>query len=159
MGREAKSSRAPLGHGRAQQVGWRAPLPTYTLSSGGRWFQRRVVCFLEQKNIAQRVLNGGIGSRRTGCDSHDDFLAQIQHKRFRNNLTIYRAVCDGIVSRNAIRFVDVEGADPGVGGDLQQMPRVGRIPSPNYQNKIQFVLVSLFDQFVNGILPFLCTNQ
>jgi hypothetical protein len=54
-----------------------------------------------------------------------------------------------------VTTVNVKGADASVDGNLQQMGRIGRIPSTNHKDEIQTQGIDIFHQFVNCVLSLL----
>ena len=76
-------------------------------------------------------MNGGIGRRSTGCDSHYNILAEIFDERFGDDFPRHGAVSDGVIGTDTFSAVDMEGADPGKLRDFKEVGGIGRIPSTN----------------------------
>lgn len=114
-----------------------------------------IVRFLHEKDVAQGILDGSVRRRRTGRDAHHHLLVHVKEERFGNDLTRHGPMSDGVVRLDAIGLVDVEGSDPRVGRDFEQMGGVAGIPSADDQDEIQTVLLRVVNQLVDRILAFL----
>ena len=111
--------------------------------------------FLEQKDGTQGILYGGIGRGRSRRDPHDYFLVQIFDKGLRDNFSRYGTVRNGIVGTDAFSPVNVKGSNARMLWNFKQVGRIGRVPSTNDKDEIQFVFLRVFYQFVYRILSFL----
>ena len=101
------------------------------------------VNLLQQKYTIQRILHGRIGSTRPTRDPHDNILGRVLQKDFRDDLPLDRSVGDGVVGADARGLINVEGSYVFLVGYLQEMGRVGRVPSAHdeYEVEVEFVLV------------------
>ena len=74
---------------------------------------------LQQKDVAQRVLDSSIRRRRTRCHTHDHLLDHVLDEWLRHNLTLHRPVGYRVIGSNAARLVNVEGTNASLDWDLQ----------------------------------------
>lgn len=110
---------------------------------------------LHEKDLTQRVLHGSIRCRSSGRDSHNDILVQVLQERFGNNLSIGQSVRNRIVGSDAVGAVNVKGSDTSMDRNLEQMRRIGRIPTPNHENELEAIRFGILHQLVDRILSFL----
>jgi hypothetical protein len=64
-------------------------------------------------------------------------------------------VCDGIISPDAIRLVDVEGTHVLLLGYFEQVGGVRGIPPADDKDEIEFEFVGFLDEIVDCVLPLL----
>ena len=94
------------------------------------------VLLAEGHQLLDHVFHDAIRGGCTGCDSHCDRSAR-QEILFADQFLAKRLVFDAVISTDALRCVDVKGADSAIDGDFLEMRGVLGVVAADHNHQIK----------------------